>query len=204
MWSDPVDAEDFEVVLEELTPNTTYEYRIETVCEDEDENPVSSIKTFKTACDYLTEEDLPVFEGFEGFTQTGSNVRPSCWNIYHTVNTVYPYVYGAQAKTGTKSFSSYMGYEFFSLDGYPGDISKTQLDFYARPSASSYGSIKVGIIKNGDTNSFVSVKEIEASTLTVNAYNHITVPFSTYEDEDYEEGDVYNVALHRSGSSGVW
>ena len=204
LWSDPVDAEDFEVVLEELTPNTTYEYRIETVCEDEDENPVSSIKTFKTACDYLTEEDLPVFEGFEDFTTTGQNVRPSCWSIYHTVNTGYPYVYSAQAKTGTKSFYSNMGYEFFSLDGYQGDISKTQLDFYAKPSSSSYGSIKVGIIKNGDTNSFVSVKEIEASTLTVNAYNHITVPFSTYEDEDYEEGDVYNVALHRSGSSGTW
>ena len=79
-WSDAIDFEDGEVEIEELTAATTYEYYVETVC-DEDENAVSSTFTFKTECATVTVTDeTNYFEGFDVIGDLG------CWTISKTGN----------------------------------------------------------------------------------------------------------------------
>lgn len=178
---------DTSISLTNLTDNTYYDIRVRNLCSTDS---YSSWKTtsFKTACVYLTEDNIPYILNPEN-EEIGYGKLPSCWTRLNTTNNSYPYL---------NASGLYMYYNnAVALNGYTGDITDLQLSFLANPGDidSYYGTVEVGIMTNlTDSNSYTSIKSIAATSLN-DGWNKIVVPFTDYELSDNVE-TYYVVIKH--------
>ena len=174
-----------------LTPNTAYSYSVATECS-------SSLSTFiggaiRTNC--LTLDSLPYSYGFEGLATGSTTERPEipCW--HHINNGTqyfgYPYPSSSYAHTGSRSLywyastttGTYSDYQLAVLPGVDTDIypiNTLQLDFWARPSGTSYYPVfQVGVMTNPNDNStFQLVQTVNVTNST--AWQFFEVPFSSF------------------------
>ncbi len=182
------------VELTELTANTNYTLRVRNVCSSDFYSSWKTV-TFKTACVFLTEDNIPyIMDPTQ--EETGYGKLPSCWTRLNTTNTNYPYL--------NTSGYLYMYYNnAVALNGYTGDISALQLSFLAKPGSNttSYGTVEVGIMTDLTNDStYTSIKSIAATSYSSSSWKKQEVPFTDYELSDDVE-TYYVVIKHTEPSN---
>ena len=173
--------EDDYFLLEDLEPKTIYNWYVKVECEDE--VYVSTVNTFTTPCQYVSE--LPLTWTFEENNTSGTtaNPLPQCWM---RVNGNNPYVYNSEnsAYQGTKmlywdySQSGTATLPPIDKDLYP--INSLYMSFMARSQYSTPSSLIIGVMtdpSNQDT--FEPVYTITPT----NQYTAYVVPFNSYQGE---------------------
>ncbi len=185
--------EDSVYVLQNLSPNTTYQWKLSFVCASDDETYTSETKQFTTECVGIT--TLPMTWDFESGNTAGttSNPLPGCWK---RIGTTYPRVYSSSTYAHQGSYSLYFSgnskYAILQpIDTTVLPINTLQLSFYA--SRNSYANnIQVGVMTDPtDTNTFVIVDTFNITTL----YKLYQVSFALYQ------GTGEYIALRSYGSS---
>ncbi|MBQ9253448.1 MAG: fibronectin type III domain-containing protein [Bacteroidales bacterium] len=155
--------------INNLTPNTPYKVRVQSICNNDGEETFSSWKetTFRTACAPLQLADIPYQNGFN------SEEDMLCWSTPIT-NGIYPTV------------TSYNGYEgagklqMQALDmnlavspQINTNIENLRISFFGRVSSESYekGTLEVGIMTDpNDLTTFESVAMFEDMGNTYSKY----------------------------------
>ncbi|MBR1775251.1 MAG: fibronectin type III domain-containing protein, partial [Bacteroidales bacterium] len=143
-WSDAIEVTDNQVELTGLTSQTNYQYKIETICEEDGKTYLSKIFTFKTACAEITE--LPWVEEFTDM----SNTDLGCWtainnssNSWSFATNYYSYIY-SMTNGGKFAYVAFGDSEESWLISPIFDLSETQspyISFYScRPKYSSKSS----------------------------------------------------------------
>ena len=147
-------------VLTGLDDNSTYDVRVKNVCS----KPSGYTSTsFDTPC---AKKSLPYTCGFEsadGCT-TGSGKIPGCWDaVTYTSVSVYPYVYGSSANTGSNCFyfagGSSSSVVYAILPEFAEDLQNLTLSFYYKnySTSSSYPQFTVGYFDPENPATFVPV-----------------------------------------------
>ena len=199
-WSAPQTVTQKTATIENLTPSTTYEIYVQTVC-DEESNDSSNILTAKTACSAF---DVPWSTSFE---TDDAYELPNCWTLLNgytnSYGDVYPYIFQS-------SYSSYAGekclylYAFYSpnilaLPLFTTDVKSLQLTFQSRPTnIKSAGSISVCVTNNiSDTNNLEYVWTKNCSEYASAVYTKEVINFNNITTT----GDnIYIVIVHQNGS----
>ncbi|MBR1513997.1 MAG: fibronectin type III domain-containing protein [Bacteroidales bacterium] len=179
--------------LENLSPVTTYNVRVQADCGDGDLSQWTSNTNFTTECAELT---LPYTCDFEGAVETSpysSYPMPKCWSriVYQYGSysySYYPYVYdySSYAHGGSKSLRLYKtsasANETAILpvidDIY--QMKDLQIRFWAK-SGSTNQSIMIGVMTSPtDVNTFTKVADVEGISSN---YTEFTVTLENYEGD---------------------
>ena len=190
--------------IENLSPATTYNVRVQADCGDGDLSQWTSNTNFNTECAELS---LPYTCDFEGALETSPYANfpmPKCWSriVYQYGSysiSYYPYVYSntSDAHGGSKSLRLYKTYasanETATLpaidDNY--QMSNIQIRFWAK-SGSTNQSLMIGVMTSPtDANTFTKVADVEGVSTN---YKEFTVTLENYE------GDGRYIAI-KSGTS---
>ena len=198
-WQYQLDSGSFNTVhtphaaLSGLTGNTTYAFRVRSVCGGGDTSFWHEI-TFRTPCDYIS---VPYTQDFES-APVGSNVSSDfvdCW--YHHNNGItywgYPYISdnttynhtlrGARglywhSSTTPYTYGSYQAVVLPPLDTAV-SIGTTQLSFWTKATSTTYTPVfLVGVMT--DPNDIATFEAVDTITITGIAWREVTVPFSGY------------------------
>ncbi len=179
--------------LNGLTGNTTYAFRVRSVCGGGDTSFWHEI-AFRTPCDYIS---VPYTQDFES-APVGSNVSSDfvdCW--YHHNNGItywgYPYIsdntaynHTLRGARGLNWYSSTTPYTYGSYQAVvlpPLDtaisIGTTQLSFWTKATSTTYTPVfLVGVMT--DPNDIATFEAVDTVTITGVAWREVTVPFSGY------------------------
>ena len=79
---------DTTITITGLTATTNYNLRVRNVCSTDTYSAWKST-SFKTACAYLTEDNIPYIMDPD-YEETGKGKIPSCWTRLNTTHTDYP------------------------------------------------------------------------------------------------------------------
>ena len=160
-----------------LTPSTTYQLRVGSICSDTVlyANSVISTPCAPTPIPYA--ED---FEGYIGGTSYSANGYPTCWDYTLTGSSTYqadsykPYVYASStyAHSGVNTLRIY-GQGYFTLPLLDTSLNNLQLTFWNYTTSASYGLV-VGVMED-DT--FLPIDTLTTPSST--AVEH-TVYFNRY------------------------
>ena len=191
--------------LENLSPVTTYNVRVQADCGDGDLSQWTT-DSFTTTCGAL---ELPYTYGFEDNLVTtspysSSNPFPKCWGRvafqsgYSGNYTYYPYVFTATTSQpyahGGNGANTYSGHSmrFYQTSSSTNEcavlpeisdeyeMNHLQIRFWAAVQ-SSQGTLKIGIMESqNDASTFTSIQEVTISNTYSNGFQEFTVPFSTY------------------------
>ena len=177
-WSEATSytSPDTAYVFTNLTPSTTYYYRVKAVCSSDDESTwVKS--SFKTDCLPITE--LPYTEAFDNYP-SGSNVYPDCWEKLNLGEGDEIELTNIESASGNRSlyFSSKSSNLFSATALLPlveEDLNLLSIKFKVKSHNSSH-RIVVGVLEG---NNFVAIDTVK-TTLTGVWQNH-EVTFGSYE-----------------------
>ncbi|MBQ8957346.1 MAG: fibronectin type III domain-containing protein [Bacteroidales bacterium] len=191
--------------LENLSPVTTYDVRVQADCGDGDLSQWAT-NSFTTACGAL---GLPYTYGFEDNLVTtspysSSNPFPKCWDRvayqsgYPGSYTYYPYVFTATISQpyahGGNGANTYSGHSMRFYQTYSStnecavlpeisneyEMNHLQIRFWAAVQ-SSQGTLKIGIMESqNNASTFTSIQEVTISNTYSSGFQEFTVPFSSY------------------------
>ncbi|MDO5759756.1 MAG: choice-of-anchor J domain-containing protein, partial [Bacteroidota bacterium] len=185
--------------LENLTPATTYQFYVATICDDNSESN-SQVSTFITECEAI---NIPYSIDFESIT---SGSRPLCWSFINSVGT-YPYVSGNLYR----GHASAKGLEFHSNGTYSNpssaviavmpkfttELNQLSVEFWTRPESNpnnnsySSGRLEIGYVTDPtDASTFIMVDSVSAFTLTDSAYHRYRVNFDQVDLGEAEAGYI--------------
>lgn len=181
--------------LEGLTSNTDYNIRVRAICSATDTSFWSTMTQFTTECDaFIT---VPHTEGFENYA---TNSFPDCWTLiqgYTSYSTVYPYVYGYSAHTGSNCLYMYTyGSTTMNHVAMPAvqNITDLQVSFFAKGSSSYTSNLIVGVM---DGTTFDAVDTI---VLTTGSYT--SDPYVVYFNNYTGNGNQIAFKLVPGASTG--
>ena len=174
-------------LLEELSPNTTYQWYVSATCDGTELS--SEIKTFTTLC--VPVASLPYEMDFEGYPTSGYPT-PDCWKAIMRYNNQYPYVYqyASDAHGGSAYYRFYpysSATNIVSLPSFEESIENLRITFWLRPGSNTtiYGRMEIGVMTDlSDTSSFQLVETITASELTNYNYTKYDIDFNSIEPQD--------------------
>jgi trimeric autotransporter adhesin len=198
-WDDLTDADlntttDTTITITGLTATTNYNLRVRNVCSTDTYSAWKST-SFKTACAYLTEDNIPYIMDPD-YEETGKGKIPSCWTRLNTTHTDYPML--------QSSGDLYMYYNCsVALNGYTDDITALQLSFFTKPAGTtmSYGTLEVGIMTDlTDETTYTSIKTLQANTMD-GSWTKVEVPFDTYTLSD--DAEAYYVVIKHTEPSNM-
>ena len=163
-----VDLTTTTITLEELTPATSYNVYVRTLCSEGDTSAWSPVLTFQTEC--VTINSVPRFWDFESNNISGTTAYPlpACWDR-GTASSSYPYVYNydSYAYDGYHSlyfYNSYMNLAIMpAIDTVILPINTLQVSFFAKADDLNYYDAKliVGVVSDiYNINTFVPVDTI--------------------------------------------
>ncbi len=187
---------DDSLALTGLNGNTAYDVYVRSICSATEMSSYEMI-TFRTACQVLTNADMPWFENFDdvlGTTSTtGANNLPACWDRINngTSYTSYPIVYNSStyALSGSNSMRFYIWYSGTAYDEQTAllpemtDVQNLQITFSARTSTSTYvNSSKLAIgVKNVTTG---NIQWLDTVTVDTIGYREYEIPLNGYSSFD--------------------
>ncbi len=156
--------------LENLEPSSSYVYYVVANCSAVEESDPSSTFNFNTECEAITVTKNNTYsEGFEGYTGVAYNVAgevPVCWNSYGASSPT-PHIIGqgtgsyVYLHNGTKALSFYgSGYCYAAMPIFSNALSELEIKFWMQTESSSYGTLTLGYITDGDVN-YNTFTEIE-------------------------------------------
>ena len=171
------------ISFSDLTPATTYNLYVRTVCGSDGYSAWSTPVTFTTACVFA---ELPIEENFDSYTSTGNSSFPLCWSRSNTYSTsAYPYITSSYAASGSKSLYFYASSTTYNLAVLPSfdvtlnPINTLQISFMLRSGYLTNGII-VGVMANPEApNTFVPVDTLYPSV--INQFDYLQANFSSYE-----------------------
>ena len=173
-----------------LTPNTTYDFYVSTICDSENTSSVKKV-TASTECTFITQ--LPYTCGFNAEDGVGSEdyAIPECWHRYNDASsqsyTHFPYVHSnsnyAHSNGNCLGFSvsssaSYPDHQIailppVSASAYP--MNGNQMILWAQRS-SNYANLQVGTMTDPyDLSTFVADTTLELTT----QYREYVVKFNS-------------------------
>lgn len=175
-WICDVAANTPTYTLSNLQPSTTYYFRVQPDCGNDDVAPFSSILSVTTQCVALS--TLPYFENFDSYTGTTYNAAgptPNCWDTYtDNSSRPAPHIIGSgsyyypQSQPNALSFvgGSPSTNAIAVLPEFTAPLNTLQVTFAYRMENAAQGTLKVGYItNNGDmVGSFVEVASITGTT----------------------------------------
>ena len=195
------------MTVSNLSPSTTYDFYVRSLCGGGDTSAYSSKLTCHTVCGPIT--SLPFSENFESYagttTVSSTTELPNCWNNYTTGTysgyAGYPYMYNSSTHALSGNNSLYFSSYKTSATTYGGDeyvilppidtvlhpMNTLQLEFSARKRAanvndqtSSYYVFTLYVGVWGDNNTFTPVDTIEIGSQEDLNYRDYIVPFTNF------------------------
>ena len=172
------------VVVDNLEPNTSYTFRIRSICGGSDFSPWVTA-TVSTVCDYI---DVPYSQDFESDPVSGAGTMTTCWISGTNYSTAYPYISTSYAQSGSRSLYFYgtsTYYSYAALPRFADDVAMDSLvvNFSLLTTTSNY-SIEFGIMTDAnDITTFVPLgmfspdlvsvwKSFEVNTNSYNGNGH--------------------------------
>ena len=154
-----------------LTHTTQYDLYFRTVCGD---YSVPHLLSFKTACDLLTETDLPYVERFDTYG-TGTDIFPTCW---HRTNATATYVGATHSSAPGAIVCNYTAPSVFMVTSpeLALDISTLQVDFKLMMPNRNVGIIVGAVTDPAISGSFIPMDTIYCTT--ANVWENHTVYFN--------------------------
>lgn len=173
--------------LEDLMPVEAIHWRVRAVCDEEGEN--LSRWTVGNDFHFCGLVSLPYAEGFEsyeGYTYSEDADAINCWKTYST-GTVRPHVIGSgnyyYKHTGSKAMTFYgSGYNYAAMPKVNADINTLRMKFWRQMENSSYGTLVVGYIKEGDNN-FNTFTQIQQVSSKSGSMGEVTIDLSEVSEE---------------------
>ncbi len=178
--------------LTELTPGTTYDVYVRSVCGD-DSSSWSMIR-FSTGCREILAEDLPYIETFESYGTGSANPISPCWTKYSNTSVNYPYPYTSAAINGSRGLyfysyfnSSVRSYCYAVLPPVSTElpINTLMLQFMAKRYSTTtyYSKIIVGVAASADSAQlFTPVDTVDITNEASGSVHNFEVSFANYED----------------------
>lgn len=169
--------------LSGLLPGTDYDVYLRAICSVADTGVWSSASTFVTRCQGTP---LPFAENFDSYTGTPYNAvgtMPSCWRSYsngtnaaylpHVIggSGSYSYFRGSSALVLTSGSSQYGSNHLVRLPEFDQPLRNLTMRYWLCTESASSGSLSVGYLTSDDTASFVPIKIVPASNLTMHSGN---------------------------------
>ena len=172
------------VVVDNLEPNTSYTFRIRSICDGSDFSSWVTA-TVSTICDYI---DVPYTQDFEADLVSGAGTMTTCWISGTNYTTAYPYISTSYAQSGSRSLYFYgtsTYYSYAALPRFADDVAMDSLvvNFSLLTTTSNY-SIEFGIMTDAnDITTFVPLgtfspgiesmwKTFEVNTNSYNGNGH--------------------------------
>jgi hypothetical protein len=189
----------YEIELNMLLPNTTYDVMVQTVCSDNSVSDWSDPITITTGCRAMTLPYMDNFDSYAGATSTSSQPMPDCWQRSYTgTSTAYGagvYLGSTYASSGENTLRLYNYYTTASttataygdiyavLPEMNGNLNTLEMSFDLKKNNSSayYFSIfDVGVVTDitNFATSFVPVQSVYVTG--TNAGELINVSFANY------------------------
>jgi len=195
--------------LSNLTPSTTYVFRMRSNCGGEYSEYVGL--TFTTEC--VTVDALPYMENFDSYT---TYAIPDCWSrlyTYTSSSTAYPYITSSYAQSGSYSLYFYNGgSSYYSVAATPRFGDMIEMDSLVVAFSTYFGStsyyLEVGIMEDPtDASTFTLLETIHpTATSTWEPQEVITrnyagnghfvafrVPVGTYNYAYLDNLNIYNI-----------
>ena len=155
VWVSAEDAGDTMVTIDGLAANTSYRFRVGTICDDES-IMWSNVIEARTGCEPLAE--LPFTEGFENMPSGGN---PACWQVVKTGTSSSDnyYVSTTSPHAGQQCMYFYpYGYHYLISPVMPAgtDPADLEISFWGKIAAGGSTRIEVGLMTDPtDLNTFV-------------------------------------------------
>ena len=193
-----VEADANAFVVENLDPNTTYDFYVQSVCGSGDESEWSHVKaTIKTQC--LPIDELPYTENFNNYG-TGTTAFPDCWTRNSTYSSTSPYCTSSYSVSSPNSLYLYSGssnYVMAITNRIPSNYTMNELvvNFQYKSYSTSLSAARliVGVISDpSDAATFEPIDTIEVSTTS---WTGVEVLFNNYE------GDAEFIAFKYNSNS---
>lgn len=162
-----------------LTPQTTYQFFVQSACSSTDNSLWSIPTTFSTNCSEIT--SLPWVDYFDSYT-TGSGNFPVCWRKV-TSSASYPYISTTNSSTPASMYfyvGTAGGYNYAATPMFDPSIAINTLkaEFKIRI-GSNDDTLYVGVMTNPlDTNTFELVAKVAPSAITT--WTDMDVFFNNY------------------------
>ena len=200
--------------FEELTPGTTYQVRVRSLCGEDPETgePVASgwkTTSFTTLCAIITSYPWTMnFDNVAGSTSGTTNNLPMCWNYINSCTYSsykgYPIVYSASATAYSGNnylrFYSYAYYTSGTTTYDPQDqyailpemegLDGKQISFFAR-GYNANSTFKVGLMTD----------PADASTFTAIATQALTTSYEEYTYDIQGEGNYIAIMIEAANAS---
>ena len=167
--------------IQNLSPNTSYVFRVVNTCTDGDFPAMISVTT---PCVAMT---LPFAENFESFNTGSSAAFDSCWYKNSTYSSGYPYVSTSYAHSGTKGMYFY-GYSATSatwlvLPTMALPVRNLELSFWEYKTSTTYGTVEIGVITDPtDLSTFTPVTTVTPTSTSV--WQQFNINFLNYNGPD--------------------
>ena len=204
----PITVYDTTYLVEDLLPQTDYEYYIVAHCSDGTDANATTRFLFTTACAPFPADSLPYVEDLEAYGSSSTAPINPCWTRQTFGSTTnYPYPSSTAAINGNRglyfySYGSTPVYEYAALPMFESDLNVLRIRFnskrYSTVGSTYFSKIYVGVMSNPD----------DISTFdTVALIDHTADPASTITAEEiffdqYDGEGGYIAFLHPAlGSS---
>ena len=162
----------------DLTPSTTYHFRVSAMCGTELYPTTVSSRTF---CEFWS---IPFFETFQSWTASSSAPAPDCWYKASTYNPNYPYVTTSynhgEGNRSMYMYNSGFNYTYVVLPRFDAPIDSLEVSFFMLKTNSSYRhSLRVGVMTDpNDISTFQTIQTVSPDR--TNQWKGVVVPLDSY------------------------
>ena len=170
--------------LYSLTANTIYDVYLRAYCGGDSSEWIGPV-SFHTACEALTDSDLPYFESFTSWISTTN--RNLCYTLANNYNgsLSQPSLVSTPSADSTNSIYMYSGETYaswMSMPAFDTYISDLQVSFSMYKSSTYEYPLIVGVMTTpNDLSTFDTVSIIRCSATSV--WENFVVPLSSYQGE---------------------
>ncbi|MCF0212262.1 MAG: fibronectin type III domain-containing protein, partial [Bacteroidales bacterium] len=163
-------------VITGLTPNTEYQVRVGSVCDNE---VMYTTLSARTEC---APQSLPFTENFDSWATGSSASIPSCWFKGTDYSTNYPYVNSSASTYGTAMYmySTSTSYSYLALPVMDAPVDTLILSFQLYKTSTSYThALQVGVMTDPeDINTFTMLASVSPEAL--NTWESFELNLSSY------------------------
>ena len=167
-----------------LIPSSVYDVYVRSNCSGDTSEWIGPIQ-FRTACDALTDYDLPYFESFTSWVSTTN--RDHCYTLANNYqgSLTQPSLATSPSKDSINSVYMYSGDTYASWMSLPAintNIADLQVSFSMYKSSTYEYPLVVGVMTNpNDLSTFDSVAVVKC--ISENRWENFIIPLSSYIDE---------------------
>ena len=166
-----------------LTANTAYDIYLRANCGGDDTGRWFGPVSIRTACEALTDNELPYYEGFTSWISTTN--RNSCYTLKNTSTESYPSLstlYSRDSLNAVYMYSTASYASWMALPAFDTYLNNLQVSFSLYKTSTADYPLIVGVMTNpNDLSTFDTISIVNCSY--ANQWQDFIVPLSLYEGE---------------------